>query len=63
MKTLWTIFAWISIICGLIAYAIGWTALITKSELWIPTAFWFYDAVAVGIFGVFFLIYGVHSKR
>ncbi len=63
MKTLWKVFAWISVICGLLAYFTGWVALFTRSVFWnIPTEFWFYDSVAAGIFAVFFLIYSVHSK-
>jgi hypothetical protein len=63
-KTLWKVLAWISIACGLIAYSIGWIALFTKSVFWnIPNEFWFYDAIAAGIFAVFFLIYFVHSKK
>jgi uncharacterized membrane protein YphA (DoxX/SURF4 family) len=62
MKTVWKIIAWISVACGLFAYLTGWAALFTKSVFWgIPTQFWFYDAVAAGIFGLFFLIYAVHS--
>ncbi len=62
MERLFKVFAWISIACGLLAYFIGWTALFTKSVFWsIPTEFWFYDAVAAGIFGIFFLMYAVHS--
>jgi hypothetical protein len=38
--------------------------LLTKSVIWgIPTEFWFYDAVAAGIFGIFFLIYAVYSGQ
>lgn len=64
MKTLWKIIAWLSMACGLAAYFIGWSALLTKTVIWgIPTEFWFYDAVAAGIFGIFFLIYAVHSEK
>ena len=64
MKTIWKVFAWISIICGLLAYGVGWIALFSNSTLWdIPTEFWFYDAIATGIFAVFFTIYGVHSAK
>ena len=62
MKPIWKILAWISAVCGLTAYLVGWAALTTKSALWIPTEFWFYDAVATGVFSLFFLIYGAHSK-
>ena len=64
MKTIWKTFAWISICCALITYALGWIALIAKSVIFgIPTEFWFYDAVAAGIFAVFFTIYGAHSSK
>ena len=64
MKTIWKILAWISVLCGLAAYFTGWIALAAKTAIWnIPTEFWFYDAVATGVFGLFFLIYGVHSGR
>ncbi len=64
MKTLWKVLAWVFVICGILAYLIGWTALLTGSVYWnIPTEFWFYDTVATGIIGLFFLIYSVHSKN
>ena len=64
MKTFWKVLAWISIACGLLAYFTGWIALLTNSIiLKVPNEFWFYDAIAVGIFGLFFLIYSVHSKE
>ena len=64
MKTIWKAFAWISMGCALVPYALGWIALIAKSALFgIPTEFWFYDAVAAGIFAVFFTIYGAHSSK
>ena len=64
MKTIWKVFAWISIICGLLAYLMGWLALFSNSTIWnIPTEFWFYDAIAAGIFALFFVIYGAHSSK
>lgn len=64
MKTSWKILAWISIGCGLIAYGIGWIAVISKTTYWgIANEFWFYDAIAAGIFGLFFLIYAAHSNK
>jgi hypothetical protein len=64
MKTIWKVFAWISIICGLLAYSVGWIALMKGSLIWnISTEFWFYDAISAGIFGLFFIIYGAHSKK
>ena len=63
MKRIWEIIAWVSIACGLAAYFVGWTALMIGSTILVPTEFWFYDAVAAGIFGIFFLIYAVHSEQ
>jgi len=61
---IWKFFAWISIACGLVAYFIGWIALLSRSVVWgVPTEFWFYDAIAAGIFGLFFLIYAVHADK
>jgi len=61
---IYKILAWISIACGLITYSIGWIALLSRSVVWsIPAEFWFYDAIAAGIFGVFFLIYAGLSDR
>jgi len=62
-KILLKVFAWISVACGLTAYFMGWMALFTQKIFWnIPNEFWFYDAIAAGIFGLFFLIYSVHSR-
>ena len=62
MRKIWKIIAWISILCGLTAYILGWISLIKKTYILIPTEFWFYDAIAAAMFGVFFLIYSAHSK-
>lgn len=64
MKTPWQFLAWISVVCGIIAYFIGWIALLSQSVAWgIPTEFWFYDAVAAGIFGLFFLVYAACGNK
>jgi len=64
MKTIWKVFAWLAIVCGLLGYGTGWITLLSNSILWnIPTQFWFYDAMAAGIFALFFVIYGVHSAK
>lgn len=56
--------AWISIICGLVTYFIGWIALLSRSVIWnIPTEFWFYDAISAGIFSIFFLLYAGFNNR
>ena len=55
--------AWIFVVCGLLAYIVGWAALLTKTTIWnMPTEFWFYDAMSTGIFGLFFLIFSKHAK-
>ncbi len=63
MKNKFTLLAWIFFICGLLAYLIGWIALLMNKTFWnVPTEFWFYDAITTGIFGLFFLIYSKHTK-
>ena len=60
----WKLLAWISIFCGLVTYLIGWSALLLSATIWgIATEFWFYDAIASGIFGVFFLMYGSYGRQ
>ncbi len=64
MKMLWKVLAWVFVICGVAAYIVGWIALFTQTTvLGMPTEFWFYDAIATGIFGIFFLMYGTDSKN
>jgi len=64
MKTIWKVFAWLAVICGLLGYGTGWIALLSNITLWnIPTQFWFYDAFVAGIFALFFVIYGVHGTK
>ena len=64
MKIIWKVLAWISMICGLLAYGVGWIELLSNITIWnIQTQFWFYDAIAAGIFALFFVIYGVHSAK
>ncbi len=47
--------SWFAFLCGGVAYLIGWAGLLQGTTILIPTEFWFYDAVAAGIFGLFFL--------
>ena len=64
MKKAWKIIAWLAVACGLVNFVIGWAALIAATNIMgIPTEFWFYDSIGSGIFGLFFLIYSVHSDR
>ena len=53
-KSLWNALSWVFILCALAAYGIGWIALMNSSSYWVPTEYWFYDAMATGIVGVFF---------
>lgn len=60
-QSFWKFWAWVSIACGLGAYLVGWWALLTRTMVWgVPTEFFFYDAIAAAMFGVFFLIYAAH---
>lgn len=61
MKLLWKVLAWLAALCGIGAYLAGWTALLLGTQLWVPTEFWFYDAVATGVFAIFFLAWGALS--
>lgn len=59
MERIWGFFAWLSIACGLVAYFIGWASLVGGTVVGnIPAQFWFYNSIATGIFGIFFLLYG-----
>ena len=64
-QTFWKTLAWLSVICGLFTYGIGWIAVVSGGTFWnINSEFWFYDAIAAFMLGVFFLIYSIHySKR
>ena len=63
-QAFWKFWAWISIACGLLAYLTGWYALLTKTNvLGVSTEFYFYDSIAAGIFGFFFLIYSIHYGK
>ncbi len=59
---LWNVVAWLFVLCGLAAYSIGWTALLNSTTYWVPTEYWFYDALAAGVFALFFLFYAHQSK-
>lgn len=47
--------SWFFFLCGVAAYLIGWAGLLQGTTLLIPAEFWFYDAMAAGIFGLFLL--------
>ncbi len=62
-KRLWKFIAWIFALCGMAAYVTGWLALMKENTLWIPTEYWFYDALVAGIFAVFFSNYAHHQEE
>jgi hypothetical protein len=63
LKNIWKTIAWLFIICGIICFFIGWIGAITNSNiLGIDTNMYFYDAIATGIFGLYFLLYAIHSE-
>ncbi|HDZ54107.1 MAG TPA: hypothetical protein ENI19_03390 [Candidatus Nealsonbacteria bacterium] len=63
-QTFWKFWAWVSIICGLGAYTIGWYGLLTKTAVWgIATEFFFYDSMAAFMLGIFFVIYSAHYGK
>lgn len=62
-KRLWKVIAWVFALCGMAAYVTGWLALMKENTLWVPTEFWFYDALVAGIFAVFFSHYAHHQEE
>lgn len=61
-RTLWKALAWVFALCGIVAYITGWIALMNETAYWVPTEYWFYDAVTAGIFAVFFSSYAHHQE-
>lgn len=64
MKTIWKVLAWIFAACGLITYLSAW------GEIWLGWKMWgaapdalFADAIATGIFALFFLVWGKVSAK
>lgn len=56
--------SWFAFLCGLTAYLIGWAGLLQEKTILFPMEFWFYDAIAAGIFGLFFLkVYMLEGSR
>lgn len=42
----------------------GWIGIITGSKIFeIETTMYFYDSIATGIFGLFFLLYSIYSEK
>ncbi len=64
MKPVWKWFAWILVLCGILAYFVGWIGVLARTTFWgIPNEILFYDAIATGIFGLFFLAWGMLSEK
>lgn len=64
MKQIWKILSWVFVVCGMVAYLLGWFAVFTKTALWgVRPEFWFYDGIAAALFGIFFLLYGVLTRE
>lgn len=61
-RRLWQVLAWLFVLCGLLAYGWGWTALLNGTTYWFPTEFWFYDAIATGVFAVFFFLHAAKQN-
>ncbi len=62
-RKLWKVLAWVFALCGMAAYITGWIALLNNMTYWVPTEYWFYDAITAGIFAVFFSSYAHHQKE
>lgn len=59
MKMIWKIFAGISVLCGLTTFLIGWASLALGRDIFgVATEFYFYDAIATVLFGIFFVLWG-----
>lgn len=62
-RKLWRALAWLFALCGIGAYLTGWLALMEEAIFLVPTEYWFYDAIAVGIFAVFFNCLAQHQEE
>lgn len=63
MRLFWKILSGIVGSCGLGAFFIGWASHILGKTLWLSTEFWFYDAIASGVFAILFLLWGVLGQK
>ncbi|MEM4253119.1 MAG: hypothetical protein QXE84_06310 [Candidatus Nitrosotenuis sp.] len=63
MKMLWRILSGIAGGCGLGAFFIGWASHILGKTIWLATEFWFYDAIASGVFAILFLVWGAVAEK
>ncbi len=62
-RILWKVLAWVFALCGMAAYLTGWVALMNNTSYWVPTEYWFYDAIAAGVFAVFLSSYAYHQEE
>ena len=63
MKAIWKLCAWLSVVCGLTTFLIGWTGLIQGGNIFgIAPEFYFFDAIGAVLFGIFFLLWGKLSE-
>ena len=64
MRIIARILAWLGMICGLIAFLLAWGTAIYGFSIWnAPAEYWFYDSIGSYLFGLWFLIYSIHSKK
>ncbi len=64
MKMLWKICTWVSVICGFTTFIIGWIALMLGQNIFgIAPEFYFFDAIAAVVFGIFFLMWGKMTEE
>lgn len=62
MKPIWKVLAWLFVACGLFAYLSAWANLWFGWKLWrVAPEYLFYDAIATGIFALFFLAWGKYG--
>ena len=59
MKPIWKVFAWLFAACGILAYLSAWGNIWFGWNLWGTSAqYLFDDAMATGMFAIFFLVWG-----
>ncbi len=63
MKSIWTVLTWVFAVCGLAAYLSAWSNMWFGWDLWraSPETL-FLDAIATGIFALFFLACGKSAQ-
>ncbi len=64
MKIIWKVLAWLFAACGILAYLSAWGNLWFGWHLWgVAPEYLFDDAVATGIFAIFFLTWGRYGEE